>query len=1007
MAPWDEKGLCEERLLEYLRERDWKFIPEDELEREDYEEPLLVMPLLRALKKINEDKEIIEEDLQRAVEELRLTSTGPEGGKRILDFYKFGVPVRLEKTRELRRIKLFDYEKIDNNEFVVSRQVYHKGKNPIRNDIVLYVNGIPLVNIECKDPTSIGGSWLDAYRQIKEYEKTVPELYKYVQIGVAAEAVVRYFPIVPWQEEVITQEWREKEDDPLEDIAFMISPGTLLDILRHYFFYQVVHDRATKVIARYMQYRAGKKIVERVVRFFRGEDDKKRGLIWHWQGSGKTLTMIFAAHALYFRRELENPSIFFIVDRRELEEQLGEVFKSLDIEKPDTLDSVGKLKEILRHDDYRGKRGLFLALIHKFKPGELEDLINELKALSLHHETVQTRHNIIVFVDEAHRTQYGLLASVMRDILKEAFFFAFTGTPIAKDERNTYLAFDYLDEGYLDRYFVTESIRDGFTIPIVYQPRLKELHLDAERFAQFLEEAKQEEIVRKIPEYLQEEVESEIARRIGIREFLENSKRIERIAQDITQHFEENVNGRFKAMVVAQGRTACVLYKEALDQYLPTEYSEIVMTYLSDKGSDRWEKVTEYQEKLAKRYPSLDFETINREIVRKFKEEEFPKILIVTDMLITGFDAPILQTMYLDKFLREHRLLQALARVNRPYKDLKEAGVVIDYIGIFDEFERAFENYAEEDVKGIVSEFSELKRQFEDLLQEILALFPGVSLEFTPEVLRKALITITEDGEREKKFVELCRKLQRIFELLGPDAAKHEYYREYQWITRLYAVYRKRVLGRPEVDELVRSFFPKTLEALYRAMEVKEEEEKLPPTTFDVQYLERLMRIEEIEEKAANIVFTLNRLVLVEQHKNPVYESLVERVKRLLERWRERQKNYEELYREALEIFKEGSRLLEEKERLGLSDLEYAVMMVLREYLQRDDGEILERVKTFLSDCQKHMFPGWIKQNTARKDVKQEVRRFVRRLKSKYNLTLEEIDRISEEIFRRMEEYGV
>lgn len=1002
----NEKELCEEVLLKHLEERGWTFIPGNKLEREDYEDPLLVLPLLRALKRINNASEITEKDLQRVIEELRLVPTGPEGAKKILNFYKFGVPVRLEKTRELTRIRLFDYEKPENNEFVVSRQVYNKGRESIRNDLLLYVNGIPLVNIECKDQTNLGVSWVDAYRQIKDYEQAVPELYKYVQIGVAAEAFARYFPIVPWQKEVDTQKWCEDGEDPLRDIAAMLSPETLLDILRHYFFYQVVHDRATKVIARYMQYRAGKKIVERVMRFFRGEDDKKWGLIWHWQGSGKTLTMIFAAHALYFRRELENPSIFFIVDRKELEDQLSEVFKGLDIEKPEIVHSVKELEEILRHDDYRGKRGIFIVLIYKFNPGELKGFVQELEEVSCRKETVQNRHNIIAFIDEAHRTQYGLLASVMRNIFKEAFLFAFTGTPIAKDERNTYLAFDYVDEEYLDRYFVTESIRDGFTVPIVYQPRLKELHLDEEHFAKFLKKArKQEEALREVPEYVREKVEGEIAQRIGIREFLENPKRIARIAQDIAEHFKENVDGRFKAMVVAEGRNACVLYKETLDKYLPPEYSEVVMTYLPD-DQNKWEKVAEYQRKLAERYPRWDFETINKEIVRKFKEEELPKILIVTDMLITGFDAPILQTMYLDKFLREHRLLQALARVNRPYRELKEAGVVIDYVGIFDEFERAFENYAKEDIRDIVGDFSELQKQFEHLTREILSLFPEIPLEFTPEVLSRALVALTESEEREKKFVELYRKLQRVFELLGPDAIKHKYYREYQWTTRLYAAYRKRILGRPEVDELVRKFFPKTLEALHQAMEVREAEE-LPPVTFDVQYLERLMQVRSVEERAMNIVFTLNRLVLVERHKSPVYESLEKRVKRLIERWRERQKNYEEIYQEALEIFQEGTRLLEEKERLGLSDLEYSMVVTLREHLGSKKEGLVEEVRAFLSRCQGYMFPGWVKQNTARKEVEREVRRFVRGLKTKYNLSLEAIDRISAELFRRMEAYGV
>src|SRR3989304_7262670 len=203
-----ELKLVEDDLVQKLEEKGWRFIPLDELGRDSYEEPLLIPNLIRALKRINSNTGLGEEEVNRVLNELKLTGTGIEGAKRILNFYKFGVPVTFEKEKVVKYVQLFDFEDIDNNESIVTRQIYYYGKDKIRTDIMLYVNGIPLIDIECKNPVSISESWYTAYKQIKDYENTVPELYKYVQIGVAAESEARYFPIVPWQEEVKVYEWR-------------------------------------------------------------------------------------------------------------------------------------------------------------------------------------------------------------------------------------------------------------------------------------------------------------------------------------------------------------------------------------------------------------------------------------------------------------------------------------------------------------------------------------------------------------------------------------------------------------------------------------------------------------------------------------------------------------------------------------------------------------------------------------------------------------------------------
>jgi len=1000
MRKFTEKSLIEDYIIEQLQQQGWKFVSASALEREGLDEPLLIPTLVRALGRINRKSGIGNEEIKKVLNELKLTGTGIEGAKRILNFYKFGIPVKFEKEKVVKYVQLFDFQNLENNEFIVSRQIYYYGKETIRTDIILYVNGIPLVNIECKNPVSLTESWYSAYKQIKDYEKIVPELYKYVQIGVGAESVARYFPIVPWQEEVNTYQWRVEEKDSIDSTIEMLSKDILLDILKNYLFYREERGDATKVITRYMQYRAANKIVNRVIKNLKGEEEKNKGLVWHWQGSGKTLTMIFAANKLYYTEELENPTIFFIVDRIELEEQLYKEFYSLDIVKPEIIGSVDELKEILQFDDYRGKRGVFITLIHKFRPEELKHLCNELEEVTRYKETIMNRKNIVSFVDEGHRTQYGLLASQMKSILKNAFFFAFTGTPISKKGRDTYLKFSYPpEEIYLDRYFITDSIRDGFTVKIAYQPRLvKKVHLKKDLLEAFLNT-----VFEELPEEIKDEVEDKTKKRLNaIKMFLEDPQRIEVIAKDIAEHFKENVDGKFKSMVVTGSRKACHIYKQELDKYLPPEYSEIVMTYRVDDVQPLVNRVAETRA----RYGGKDITDIRKDIVERFKEETFPKILIVTDMLLTGFDAPILQVMYLDKPLKEHRLLQAVARTNRPYKDLKESGLIIDYVGILREFKKSLKMYNEEDIKGALVNFDGIREEFVLLIKEVLELLKEVPRNYERETLLKAVEILTSEKAKEKEFIEKYKNLRKTFELLGPDEIKIEYFEDYKWISAIYTYYMKIVIQKPAIEKEVEKYYEKTVEFIHKSVEVGKLETDLPVVIFDEKYLANLEeKIKNKKERAANILFTLNRLVLVEKHRNPIYESLVEKVERLLELWKEKTKDYEKIYKEGILVINEIRSLCERQKSLGMSSLEYSLLLALEERLGKDE-KLLNEVRKISEILKKYMFPGWFNQPTVEKNIEREVRRFTRMLKGKYNMTLEEMDELYRNLIERIKNYG-
>ncbi len=1006
LTKFDEKSLVEDYFIEKLESIGWSYYRADELERESFDEPLLTPILTRSLQLINEDIGIGDEEIKEAMNELKLSASGFEGVGRILNYLKYGIPVKFTEDKLIKYVRLIDFENQGNNQFNISRQITHrKGRDEIRNDIILYVNGIPLVNIECKNPLVISEDWYAAFCQIKDYEKTVPELYKYIQIGVAAEDISMYFPIVPWMKEIHIHEWKEKGKDSIDSTIEMLRPKNLLNIIRNYLFLRIEYGHATKVITRYIQHRASEKIYNRIIDNLKDKTKKNKGLIWHWQGSGKTLTMIFAANKIYQTKELENPSIFFIVDRDDLQEQLRNEFNALDITKAEVIDSIQTLKEVIRHDEGRGKRGLFIVLIHKFRPDELQELQKELEQISKTKETILTRRNVVGFIDEGDRTQYGILAGQMKQLLRNAFFFSFTGTPISDKERDTYRDFAYPpDEYFLDKYFITDSIKDNFTVKIAYQPRLEEIpgiQLNRDMLDTFISTELEE-----IPENYREKVEKKVKQQLNrIQVVLENEKRIKKIAEDIAVHFKENIDGTFKAMVVGVSRKACVHYKRALDEFLPKEYSEVIMTYNTDDDS----LIKDYEQELRLRHKGKDMEDIRKELIEEFKEGEYPRIIIVTDMLLRGFDAPILQVLYLDKLLKGSRLLQAIARTNRPYKNIKEAGMIIDYVGILREVRKAFQEYNKEDISGVLYNIKDLKQEFIEVIDETMNFFDEVPKDtFDRQTMNKALEILTTNEEQSKIFLNNYRRLRMLFELLGPDEIKIRLLSEYKWLSAIHTSYIRKVQGQDRGIERVyiQKFFKKTLKYVHESTEVQEIDRDLKVIEFDEHYLQHLEeQVESNDERAANIVFTLNRFILVEKHKNPVFETLTDKVERILELWKKKIKDYRKIYEEGTEIVVAANKLTARQKSLKFSNLEYSILLTLEKKFA-GVPQLIQDTKELSLLIEKHMFSGWMLQKTARKNIEGDVRRFLRRYIKEFGIGMQELDELYQKIMDNVMNYG-
>jgi len=1003
-----EKKLIEDYVAEELQSIGWKLVKADELRRESIKQPLLIDNFKNAILRINKDLNIGENELKKVIDEVQLITSGQEGAKNFLHILKYGIGVKFEKERVVKLINLFDFKNLENNEFIFSRQVHFRGKDLIIPDILLYINGIPLVDIECKDPTSLRVSWEEGYNQIKkEYENLTPELFKYIQIGISFAEKVRYFPIVPWQKDVSTYLWREDNLPEDEAIFQFLKPSTLLDILRNFLFIREEYGEMTKVIARYMQYRAANKIYQRVIDNLEGKTEKNKGLIWHWQGSGKTLTMIFAAHKLFFEEKLENPTIFFIVDRRDLEEQMNVELSSLKLNFSfKKIGHIKKLKEVISHDNFRGERGIFLTLIHKFRENFLpEELFSNFQNDKQKVNFISQRKNIVCFLDEVHRSQYGLLAGQMKNVFKNAFFFGFTGTPIAEDERNTYSEFGYPlnEEGYLDKYFIDDSQKDGFTVPLVYLSRFSNIK---ERFNEddlklFLEKVESEDL----DEAEKEKIEKVIKEKLNyIRVFLENVKRIKEISQDIANHFKENIDGIFKSMVVAGSRKACVLYKKYLDQHLPPNYSEVVMTFNPNDEEPIRSFYKEWQERNS---DALDDESRIRNIVESFKDEEkLPKILIVTDMLITGFDAPILQTMYLDKLLKKHKLLQAIARVNRPYKDIKTAGLIVDYIGILKNINSAFYQYYKGNVQGVISDFSVLLERFKELMKELEKIFSGIEHQFNREHLMKAIDRL-RDEKTEEEFIEKYREARKLFEIMGSYEKKVEFIEEFKWFTTIYEYWKK--LTTDDSDkEKIKKYFKKTLEIIHKETEIQKIDKSLPAVKFDINYLDKIRKSSlSTEEKAVNILFTLEKLIIVDQEKNPVYKTILDRLEELIKKWQERKIEYQELFREENKIIDFIQEKENERKELNLEPFEFGMLSLLSQHLpEKNQTKLRGFINEIMNTIEEDLIENWRENPTLKQNIERKLRIFTLKFKKEYGLTYDGFDKLHKELVSYINDYA-
>ena len=706
--------------------------------------------------------------IRQVVEKLEALPPTIEGNREMLSWLRAERQWYDETERRHRHVQLIDFETPSDNTLYVTWE--WKLKPPARKgnraDVMFLVNGIPVCIVEHKNPKD-GGALDRAIVQLRRYEVETPELIAAPQLFNVTHLLDYWYGVTWIANRRSMARWKQQREETYRfAVQAFFEPTDFLRTLQHWILFYVEDGETRKSVLRQHQRIAIDKIVGRC------EDPaKKRGLVWHTQGSGKTFTLLTAARLILEQKDrFRNATVILVVDRIELEGQLkGWVEKLLgEMQQQDIpvwrANSRAEVEELLKTD----KRGLIISMIHKFDGIDRD---------------ANTRDNIYVFIDEAHRSVAKDLGSYMMAAVPKATIIGFTGTPIAKTDQGegTFRIFGVDDkQGYLDKYSIRESIDDETTLPIRHTMAPSEMTVPAERLdKEFFKLAEAEDITDI------DELNRVLERAVGLRTFLTADDRIAKVAAFIATHFKENVEPLgLKAFVVGVNREACAKYKRALDMLLPPEWSEVIYT---ENPSDVVERPLVAELQLSPERES-DVRTLFK------KPAENPKILIVTDKLLTGYDAPLLYCMYLDKPMRDHVLIQAIARVNRPYVDAngvqKRVGIVVDFVGVLRELKKALK-FDSSDVSGVIEDLDLLLK---DLLVKLerarngfLAVADGGRAD---EQLERVVYGRFLEPEARKAFFDAYKEIEALWEILSPSAELRDHIETFKRLAQLYATVR-------------------------------------------------------------------------------------------------------------------------------------------------------------------------------------------------------------------------
>ncbi len=891
-----ERSAVQEPLLKYANEIGWTRVSRAEAMqlRGGNIFGLYFTDVLNAqLKKLN--KGIIDDsncdDVIRRLDSLKSTL---DGNQNALSWMHGRESTFVHTENRQRNVTLIDFEHPDNNLFHVTDEWEQKGVvHTNRADVVLLINGIPVTVVETK-PADKRDGLEDGVDQIFRYHNETPEMFTTAQLFAVTDMLNLLYSVTWNTNRKNIFNWKSDESANYEQkVKTFFDRERILQVLHRFVIFQSRDEKLSKVVLRQHQTRAVEKVIDRV-----NDTAKQHGLVWHTQGSGKTLTMIsIASRLLRGGEQTEKPTVLMVVDRNELESQLFKNINAYGITTLEVAQSRNNLESILSS----GYRGLIVSTIHKFdkRPANLN-----------------THESTVVLIDEAHRTTGGDFGNYLMAAIPNATYIGFTGTPIdtlSKGE-GTFKVFGKDDEkGYLDKYGIAESIEDGTTLSLNYALAPSNLRIDPETLdSEFLSLAAAKGISDP------DELNAILDDAVNLKVIMKAPNRVEAIAKFVAEDFKEKIEPMgFKAFLVGVDREACALYKQELDKYLPTEYSKVVY---SKNNNDN---------ELMKNYHLSDEQ--EKEIRKNFiNKNSQPKILIVTQKLLTGYDAPILYCMYLDKPMRDHVLLQAIARVNRPYEDddglVKPAGFVLDFVGIFEKLEKALA-FDSDEVENVLQNIDKIKDRFKEMMQGDAQKYLPLTDETDDKAIERAIEYFADKDDRET-FFTFFKQLQNLYNIISPDPFLHPFLQDYKALASLYRLIHNKYSDNIPVDkELV----TKTQELLQT-----ETEGNLLDATDDVYELNEtsLMELSQSDVpdtvKVLNLRKVLRRTVANESEAKPFLIPIGERTEAVIENLDNRQLDTKDALTEFMKFAIEISRAEREQNDTELGDNAYAIFTVLR-----------------------------------------------------------------------------
>ena len=933
-----EKGSVQNPMIRYASEVGWQYVrEEDAIALRGGESSFLLRELfIKQIKKLNPGfiDDQLAEDLVKRIQRL------PANIKGNLDAWEHLAGLKtvfVPSEKRERNVRFIDLDNIENNVFQVTDEFsFSNGTKTNRLDIVFLINGVPVLFSETKAAHEREGI-AKALDQVRRYHCESPELLAVLQIF-SLTHLIQFFYSATWS---ISRKnlfsWKEEASGNYESLVKkFLDRKRVAKVLTEYILFTRKDDELKKVVLRQHQVRAVEKIVDRAA------ETKKRGLIWHTQGSGKTYTMIVAAQKILRNPIFDNPTVLMLVDRNELESQLYGNLSSVGITNVDVTENKAHLQGLLRSD----KKGLIVTMIHKFDGMPIN---------------MNMRKNIIVLVDEAHRTTSGTLGNYLLGALPNATYIGFTGTPIDKTAygKGTFLTFGIDDKpkGYLDKYSIAESIEDGTTVPLRYSLAESDLKVDREVLEREFLDLKEAEGVSDI-----DELNKVLEKAVTLKNLLKNKNRVQKVAEHVARHYRETIEPMgYKAFLVAVDREACALYKKELDcqGIIPPEYSEVVY---SPAAND--------PEELAEYHLSEEEE---KRIRKAFvKPNVDPRILIVTEKLLTGFDAPILYCMYLDKPMRDHALLQTIARVNRPYEDhegrKKPCGFVLDFVGIFDNLDKALK-FDSADIEGIVENIDRLKGDFARMMDKGRSEYLSLLKEKTGDKAVEAVIDAFVDEDKRQKFYKFFKELEVNYEILSPDAFLSPHIKDYEALGEMFCVLR----GSYEPSVLIDNELTRKTASLVQKH--TESGPIIPPLEIIEIDANTLKKIEENKSNNGKILGMWGAVYRERERKgvsDPYLISIGEKAEALIAAYQKRQMDTKETLEEFKRLIQEIIDARNEQIRLGMeTDVFSAYWLLKGENVKEPEKKAVQIMAVF------QKYPYWKTSEKYEREVRSEMYRIL------------------------------